>query len=92
MVIMNAKLITYTTERLNNSEKSILSKSMYGYKDKSNSSRYIYQRKGILDNVKYVKVCNNTFIVLSEDWPNIKKELEARKATIKEWDIIIDNF
>ena len=32
---MKARLVTYTTEKLNKSEKSILSKRMYGYTDKS---------------------------------------------------------
>ena len=51
---MKAKLVTYTTKNLNKSEKSILSKKLYGYLDKSNNSKYTYQRKGILSNIKYV--------------------------------------
>lgn len=86
---MKAKLVTYTTEKLNMSEKCILSKRLYGYTDKSNKSKYIYKRKGLLEGMKYTKVCNNTLIIGIEDWKIIKKEIKKRKATIKEWDISI---
>lgn len=89
---MQAKLVTYTTKGLNKSEKSILSKRMYGYIDKSNKSRYTYRRKGILDGTQHEKVCNNTFIIRSKDWPKVRKGLRKRKATIKEWDISLKEF
>ena len=89
---MQAKLVTYTTERLNKSEKSILSKRMYGYTDKSNKSRYTYIRKGILNGTKHFKVCNNTFVIDAKSWPKVRKELKKRKATVKEWDISLKEF
>ena len=89
---MQAKLVTYTIEGLNKSEKSILSKKMYGYTDKSNKSRYTYVREGVLDDTKHVKVCNNTFIIDSKDWPRVRKELRKRKATVSGWDINIGKF
>lgn len=89
---MKAKLVTYTTGGLNNSEKSMLSKKMYGYIDKSNKSSYTYVRKGILNGTKHVKVCNNTFIINTKDWAKVKKELKKRKATVKEWDITLNEF
>lgn len=89
---MLAKLITYTTEKLNKSKKSILSKRLYGYIDKSNRSQYSYNRKGLLQNKKHIKICNNTFIITPEEWESIKKELKKRKATITEWDITINQF
>lgn len=89
---MEAKLVTYTTEMLNRSEKSILSKVLFGYVDKSNNSNYVYRRDGLLQSKSFIKICNNTFIISIDDWPSIKGELQARKATIKEWDIVIKNF
>ena len=86
---MDAKLVTYRTERLNNSEKSKLSKKLYGYTDKSHYGEYTYHRDGILDEVKNIKIYHNTFIIAAEDWPPIKKVLEKRKADIKTWDIIL---
>jgi len=89
---MEAKLVSYTTEKLNHSEKSILSKRLYGYIDKSNSSRYTYKREGLLDSKSHIKISKNTFIISLSDWPPIKDELENKKANIKEWDIIIKNL
>lgn len=86
---MEAKLFTYTTEKLNNSEKSTLSKKLNGYTDKSNKSRYEYHRKGILNNIKHIKISNNTFIIETKHWKTIKKELKDINATIKEWDITL---
>ncbi len=89
---MNAKLVTYTTEKLNKSKKSILSKRLYGYLDKSNKCKYTYKRKGLLDNKKHLKICNNTFVIGPNDWIPVKKELRKRKATVKVWDITIEDF
>ncbi len=86
---MKAKLVTYRTENLNNSERSKLSKKLYGYTDKSHHGEYIYERKGLLDDTTHVKIHKNTFIIAIKDWPHIKVELEKRKADIKTWDIII---
>ena len=89
---MQAKLVTYTTKGLSKSKKSILSKRMYGYIDKSNKSRYTYMREGILNGTKHFKVCNNTFIIDSKDWPKVRKELKKRKAALREWGISIKEF
>lgn len=86
---MKAKLVTYRTENLSNSERSKLSKKLYGYTDKSHYGEYAYKRKGLLDDTTYIKVYNNTFIISVEDWPTIKKELEEREANMKVWDIIL---
>lgn len=89
---MKAKLVTYTTERLNKSEKSKLSKKLFGYTDRSYHSKYTYERKGLLEGTKHVKVYKNTFIIALEDWPPIKEELGKRKATLKVWNITIEKF
>lgn len=86
---MKAKLITYTTENLGNSKRCILSKRLYGYLDKSNNSQYTYQRKGLIDPFKNIKVSNNTFIIEARGWEKIKEFLFKSKATLKIWDINI---
>ena len=89
---MKAKLVTYTTERLNKSEKSKLSKKLFGYTDKSYHGKYTYKRKGLLEGTKYVKVYKNTFIIALEDWRPLREELKKRKATVRVWDITIEKF
>ena len=86
---MKAKLVTYKTQELNASEKSKLSKKLYGYTDKSHYGEYSYERKGLLDNTTYIKISKNTFIIPAKDWKPIEEELKKRKANIKTWDIIL---
>ena len=87
--VMKAKLVTYTTENLTNSERSILSKKLYGYLDKSNRSRYTYKREGIIQPFKHLKVSKNTFIIELKGWKKIEETLRKSKATIKIWNINI---
>jgi len=86
---MKAKLVSYRTEGLNISERSKLSKKLYGYIDKSHYGEYEYKRNGLLDKTKHIKVYKNTFIVPVEEWPIIEQELQKRKATVSTWDIIL---
>ncbi|KXA94264.1 hypothetical protein AKJ37_07780 [candidate division MSBL1 archaeon SCGC-AAA259I09] len=86
---MKAKLVTYRTEKLNKSEKSKLSKKLYGYTDKSHHGKYVYEREGLLDEIKHIKIYKNTFIVPIENWAPIKEELKKRKVNIKTWGIIL---
>lgn len=86
---MKAKLVTYTTEQLNPSEKSKLSKKLYGYTDKSHYGIYSYKRKGQLETTKHIKISKNTFVISTEDWAPIEKELKKRKVNTQTWDIII---
>ena len=86
---MKAKLVTYTTENLTNSERSILSKKLYGYLDKSNKSQYLYKREGIIQPFRHFKVSKNTFVIELKGWKKIKERLQKSKATIKIWDLDI---
>lgn len=89
---MEAKLVTYTTKGLNNSEKSILGKRLYGYLDKSNKSQYSYKRKGLLADRESAKVSMNTFLIAIKDWKPIEFELKKRGANIKTWDLEIKSL
>ncbi len=85
---MKAKLITYSTENLTSTQRSILSKRINGYIDKSNNARYIYKRKGFIAGLPHVKVTNKTFIIREKDFSLINKELRKLGASIKSWDIV----
>lgn len=84
---MKAKLITYSTEKLNPTQRSILSKRINGYIDKSNNARYTYKRKGFIKKIPYIKITNKTFIIRKEDFSIINKEIKKYDAQIKSWDI-----
>jgi len=88
-IIMRAKLITYKKENLNNSQRSIISKSLFGYIDKSNRGKYSYERKGLLNLFKHIRVSNNTFIIEQKGWSKIKEFLEKSGIKAKTWNIEI---
>ena len=52
-----------------------LTRKIYGYTDSSNNSRYKYERKGILSDIKYEKVANGVFWVEPKDEEKIVKQL-----------------
>ena len=89
---MKAKLVTYTTKGLTGSQKSILSKKMFGYTDKSNKSQYTYHRNGVLEEYEFVKVCNNTFIISIDGWNEVKNVLDEKNAVVTVWDIDIEKL
>ena len=86
---MKVKLITYSTENLGSTQRSIISKRISGYIDKSNNSRYTYRRKGLIEEIPNIKVTNKTFILKEKDFPAIKKELKKLGVKIKVWNIEI---
>lgn len=86
---MKAKLITYSTENLSPTQRSILSKRINGYTDKSNKARYNYKREGVITKLPHIKVTNKTFIITEQDFPLVSKELRNHKAKLKCWSIEI---
>ena len=89
---MEAKLITYSTDNLNSSQRSILSKRINGYLDKSNKAKYNYKRKGIISNLPHIKVAHKTFIIRKKDFPFVGKEIRKYGAKINSWDINVKSL
>ena len=86
---MKAKLITYSTDNLNSTQRSILSKRINGYLDKSNRSQYKYKREGIISKINHIKVTHKTFIIREKDFKLINKEIQKYGAKVNSWDIYI---
>ena len=86
---MKAKIITYSTEKLTPTQRSILSKRINGYLDKSNKAKYKYKREGTITKLPHIKISNKTFIIKEKDFPLIHKTIKQLKATIKVWNIEI---
>ena len=86
---MKSVILTYTTKGLTTSQRSIISKIVNGYADKSNYSRYNYKRPGLMDQIPHIKITKNTFIIKEKDLETILKELKKRRATPKTWPIDI---
>ena len=86
---MKAKLVTYSTNGLSSTERSILSKRINGYLDKSNKAKYMYKREGLISKLPHIKVANKAFIIRKKDFSLVSKELKKHKAEAKSWDIEI---
>jgi hypothetical protein len=86
---MQAEIITYETKAMNNSKRSIISKRLFGFKDRTKQSRYIYERKGLLKQIPHLVITNKTFIVLNKDSKKIKKSIKGLGAYVKSWKINI---
>lgn len=63
---MKGKLICYELENITASERTMLQKKLYGYKDYSNRGKYIYERLGILQKVNGIKIINAVLFIENE--------------------------
>lgn len=86
---MKAEIITYETKGMSNTKRSLISKKIFGYTDRTKSSQYVYQRKGILESMQHLVITNKTCIVVSADAAKIKKVIKEWGAIAKSWKINI---
>lgn len=87
---MRAEIITYNTKSMNNSKRSIISKRIFGYKDRTKASKYIYERCGILESKPHIKVTRKTFIVNQKDAKELKTMITRLGASVESWKIEIN--
>jgi len=86
---MKAEIITYETKGMSNSKRSIISKAIFGYTDRTKGSQYTYQRGGILYSIPHITITKKTVVVTSADATKLKKMIEGCGATVKSWKIDI---
>ena len=89
---MKAEIITYNTKSMNNSKRSIISKRIFGYKDRTKASKYIYKKQGILESKPHIKIAKKTFIVSSKDAKELKTIITRFGASVKSWEIEINKY
>jgi hypothetical protein len=87
---MKAKIITYETKQMTNSQKSIISKRLFGYTDRTKGSKYKYKRKGILEGIQNIIITKKTFIVKTKDARKIEYLIKELGAKSKSWIIDIN--
>ena len=86
---MKAEIITYETKDMTNSQRSIISKRLFGFKDRTKGSKYIYERKGILEPIPHIIITKKTFVVSTKHVEKIKKIIKELGANVKSWKIEI---
>lgn len=87
---MKAEIITYETKKMTNSKRSIISKRLFGFIDRTGGSTYIYKRGGILESVPHVLITKKTFVVGDRDVKKIKNIIKKLGADVKSWKIDIN--
>ena len=78
---MAKSLLLYDLKNKNNVEKTHIVRSLFGYKDRSNSGGYTYKREGLLSKFKYEKLDKSAIIVDVNNEEKVKNML--RKFGLK---------
>ena len=89
---MEAEIITYETKELTNTQGSIISKRLFGFKDTTKSSKYVYQRKGILASYPHLVITKKTFVLASKHVKQVKNIIKELGAEVKSWKIQINKM
>ena len=78
---MKAKLISYNLTNLLQWKKVGINRTLYGYTEYSNNSKYKYKRKGILQSIPHIKVAKSVIIIRDKDYPKFIKNLKCKHKT-----------
>ncbi len=86
---MNARIIFYKQEKLDQNTKFKLRRDLLGIEQKSNFARYKYKIPGLLDKIPNYKPVKSTIIVKNEDLSKIKNVLNEYNAEYEIFEIKI---
>lgn len=87
---MKAEIVTYETKDMTNSQRSIISKRLFGFKDRTKESKYTYERKGLLEPLPHIVITKKTFVVSAKHVARIKSIIKELGANVKSWKIEIN--
>ena len=88
---MDAKVIFYKQDGLDQNTKFKLRRELLGLEQKSNFSQYRYKVKGILNEIPHYRPVNSTIIVKNEDVVKIKKILNKYNAILEIFEVKVPN-
>ena len=86
---MQARLICYSLKNLTSAERVAFRRSIYGFNDHSNKSKYSYRRQGVMDSVEHKKILDSVMIVKNSDADKVVKRMKACKATVYVFPVVI---
>lgn len=69
-------IILYDLKNKKPQEKVDITRKIFGFKDKSNNGNYIYERKGLLENIDHEKWNKAVILINSEDENKVLKILK----------------
>ncbi|TET90925.1 MAG: hypothetical protein E3J35_04625 [Methanomassiliicoccales archaeon] len=79
---MKGVLIAWTLPDVDKTRTSTLSKGLYGQETSSHGGKYIYWRKGLLDDIPYVKLIRGVVIVKEKDSKRVVEFLKGYDAKV----------
>lgn len=90
--MLSGEIIIFGTEKLPRKERVKLSRSLYGYIDKSFYNNYTYPRKGLLSKIPYLRPLGRRAVLVTraKDAPTVIQLLEEHGAQIYTRRILLD--
>lgn len=79
---MKGILIAWTLPDADKTRTSALSKALYGQETSSHGGKYIYWRKGLLDDVPYLRLIRGVIIVGEKDSKRVVEFLKGQDAKV----------
>jgi len=76
------KIICYSQKHLKPSEQSSLQRELYGFKDISNKGKYVYRRKGLLNESNHKKIFFTGILINDKNARDVIQLLKKHKALI----------
>jgi len=86
---MDAKLIVYELSNLDQYHKVLVNRALFGYIDNSNKGAYQYKRKGILSEMRHVRLLRGVVIVRPGDKNKIINTLNKHGVKSKVFNIAV---
>ena len=95
---MSGEIIVFGTDKLRKTDRVKLSRSLYGYIDRSFHNKYAYLREGILDRTPHIRPLDRRAVLVtkSSDAPKVIQllrehgaQIYARRIQLEEDDIQI---
>ena len=83
-------LVVYDLTGIGQSRRNKFCRKFLGWKDKSQHSKYIYKRKGFIDDIPHVKVKRGIFIFRKDDVKKVLSFLKEYEVTVFTRDVILE--
>ncbi len=84
-----AVLFIYSTAGKEKQEIVKISRSLFGYRDKSKKGKYIYNRKGFLGSITYNKLARGCIAVEEKDEKKIEEFFDRKKIGFRKFKMIL---
>jgi len=82
-------ILKYNLKGVPVTKKTIIHRALYGYTDHSNKGNYQYERKGILEGLKYTKIGNGVLLLDTKDISQLISLFKKQKIKINIMNLIM---